>query len=101
MSKDAFPEKFSKMAIDHMNDDHRHDMVTMLQALANADWVEDSEMMAFDQDKVTLKGIGPKGREEVFDLRYPEPIAKAKEFRPVLVDMVRKARAILADVKED
>ncbi|MEM6769813.1 MAG: DUF2470 domain-containing protein [Bacteroidota bacterium] len=97
MENNAFPPKFVTMAINHMNDDHRKDMVTMLHALANATWVEDAEMLAFGIEKTSLRAFGPDGRTEDIDLAYPHPIAKAQEFRPVLVDMVRKARKVLAE----
>ncbi|MEM6261982.1 MAG: DUF2470 domain-containing protein [Bacteroidota bacterium] len=92
-----FKEKFVKMAVDHMNEDHRPEMCTMLKAYCDAHWVTDAEMLHFDKEKVQIQGLGEKGEKETFEITYETPLKKEKEFRPVLVGMVRHSREMLKE----
>ncbi|MEM1328899.1 MAG: DUF2470 domain-containing protein [Bacteroidota bacterium] len=91
----TFNQKFVNGAIEHMNDDHRDAMVDMLHGFHNATWVTDAEMLHFDAEKMRVKGLGENDKSEEFDIVYDEPLATAKQFRPVLIKMLQKARTQL------
>jgi len=86
-------QAFVDHSVNHMNEDHRDAMVDMLHGLCQALWVTDAEMLTFDDTCMQLRGLGPADRTEEFTIAYDEPLTEAKEFRPMLIALLGKARA--------
>ncbi|MEM9833569.1 MAG: DUF2470 domain-containing protein [Bacteroidota bacterium] len=89
----SFDQKFVDGAIEHVNDDHRDAMTDILQGLCGADWVTDAEIVHFDKDKMNVRGLNEAGREELFTVPYDESLEKPNQFRPMLIALLKRARA--------
>ncbi|MEM6347205.1 MAG: DUF2470 domain-containing protein [Bacteroidota bacterium] len=83
---------FVQHAVNHMNEDHRDAMVDMLHGLCKAPWVTDAEMLHFDEHSIQIRGFGPVDKSEEFSIPYDEPLTKANQFRPTLMQLLTKAR---------
>ncbi|MEM9884840.1 MAG: DUF2470 domain-containing protein [Bacteroidota bacterium] len=94
MESIEFKQKFVTNAVEHMNDDHRDAMIDILQAFCDADWVVDAEMLHFDREKIKIRGLGEADKTADFEVAYDQPLTTAKEFRPVLIGMLKQARAM-------
>ncbi|MEM6319994.1 MAG: DUF2470 domain-containing protein [Bacteroidota bacterium] len=95
-----FNQKYKDYAINHMNEDHRDAMVEMLQGFCQANWVTDAEMLDFDAQQMQIRGLDAVKQSEDFTLLFDTPLADAKEFRPTLMALLSKARA-LKNTKND
>ncbi|MEM1118799.1 MAG: DUF2470 domain-containing protein [Bacteroidota bacterium] len=89
-----FNQKYKDYAINHMNEDHRDAMVEMLQGFYQTNWVMDAEMLDFDAQQMQIRGLGVANESEDFTLTFDTPLANAKEFRPALMALLSKARAL-------
>ncbi|MEM8527003.1 MAG: DUF2470 domain-containing protein [Bacteroidota bacterium] len=94
MKETQFQAKFIKNAVEHMNDDHRDAMVDILQGLCGATWVTDAEMLTFDKEKMQIRGTGAAEKTEDFEVLYDTPLEKPKDFRPTLIELLRRARTL-------
>ena len=89
-----FKQKFVDNAVAHMNDDHRDAMVDILQGLCQADWVVDAEMLSFDKEKMTIRGLGTNDQTQDFEVTYDQPLEKPAAFRPTLIELLKRARSL-------
>ncbi|MEM8940448.1 MAG: DUF2470 domain-containing protein [Bacteroidota bacterium] len=85
-------QKFAAYAISHVNEDHRPEMIDILRKICKADWVLDAELLSFDHHKMVVEGTDQKAKTERFEISFDRPLQNAKEFRPVLIEIVKKAR---------
>ncbi|MEM0994083.1 MAG: DUF2470 domain-containing protein [Bacteroidota bacterium] len=97
MESIEFKQKFVIGAVEHMNEDHRDAMVDMLQAFHRAEWVTDAEMLHFNREKMKIRGLGVADKTEDFEIAYDQPLQEAKAFRPVLIELLKKARKMLEE----
>ncbi|MEM1328758.1 MAG: DUF2470 domain-containing protein [Bacteroidota bacterium] len=88
----TFDQQFVEGAIEHMNDDHRDAIVDMLHGFHNATWVTDAELLHFDAEKMRVRGLSEDAKSEEFDIVYDTPLENSKQFRPVLIKMLKRAR---------
>ena len=95
----ALPAAAAHRAIDHMNDDHREQMIAMARVLAGLPWVTDVELVGTDVELVGIdaRGIDLRatgdGRDETARLDFAAPLAGPGELRGAIVALARRAEA--------
>lgn len=87
----ALPGAAVGRAIDHMNDDHRENMVQMVRHLGGQAWATDAEMAAIDAAGVELRALSD-GRAETVRLDFDAPLADAGQLRAAIVALAMRAR---------
>ena len=93
MTQKGLDPKFVQYAIDHVNDDHRKEMIEIVQKLCKAGWVEDAELLSYDHNKMTVQGnSATKQKSQLFKILFSKPLTDAKAFRPELIAILEKAR---------
>jgi rhodanese-related sulfurtransferase len=78
-------------AMQHMNEDHRANMVDYARALVGLDWAEDAEMIALDRYGFDLHVTG-KGKEATARITFDPPLTAPGQLRPAIVKLAQQAR---------
>ena len=81
-------------AIQHMNQDHKHNLVDYAKAFLKLDWVEDVEILNLDRYgfDLSIKGQEKSVKER---LSFTKSLNSAQELRPIMADLAEEARAKL------
>lgn len=87
----ALPATAVQRAIDHMNEDHRNNMVDMVRSLAGQTWAEDAELIAIDARGLDIQASG-SGRSELTRVDFVTPLESAGQLRDAVVLLARQAR---------
>ena len=86
-----FNLKFMRYAVDHMNDDHSDATLVILKGYTQATWITKAIMESYDLDQMLIRGEDDDStRSELFQIPFPNQLANAKEFRPVLIAMLKQ-----------
>jgi len=91
---DTFPEKFVAGVVNHINEDHRAEMLDLARGLAGCAWAEEAEILHADPHGIDLLLRGA-GREERMRVPFDPPIERPNQFRPALISLITQARASL------
>lgn len=91
---DTFPEKFVTGVINHINDDHRAEMLDLARGLAGCNWAEEAEILHADPRGINLL-LRTAGHEERLRVPFDPPLAQPNQFRPALITLIGQARARL------
>ncbi|MEN0007059.1 MAG: DUF2470 domain-containing protein [Bacteroidota bacterium] len=86
----TFNIKFMRYAVDHVNDDHSDAMLTILKGHTEAQWIDKAVLLSYDSKQMQVSGEDATGRNELFEIPFPESLSNAQEFRPVLIAMLRR-----------
>lgn len=78
-------------AMQHMNEDHRANMVDYARALAGLDWAEDAEMIALDRYGFDLRVTG-QGKAATVRIAFDPPLTAPGQLRPAIVKLAQQAR---------
>ncbi|MEM7343887.1 MAG: DUF2470 domain-containing protein [Chloroflexota bacterium] len=78
-------------AIQHMNEDHRDNLVDYARNLAGLSWVEEAEMLGLDVEGFDLKVVGG-GQADQVRITFDAPLTHANQLRPALVDLAKRAK---------
>ena len=88
----AFNLKFMRYAVDHVNDDHSDAMLLILKDHNKEEWINKAILESYDADRMLVKGEDEESsRSELFEIPFPKPLSNAKEFRPVLIAMLKQS----------
>jgi len=91
---ETFPEKFVAGVVAHINADHRTEMRDLAQGLAGQTWTEDVEVLHADPCGIDLL-LRAEGREERLRIAFDTPLERPNQFRPALIALIGRARALL------
>ncbi|MEM7125935.1 MAG: DUF2470 domain-containing protein [Chloroflexota bacterium] len=92
MSADPIlPDDVIERAIEHMNEDHAHNLLDYAQVLADLSWAEGVEMSELDFEGFELIVHG-EGRVQQVRIDFDKPLTDASELRPALVELANRAR---------
>ena len=80
--------------VEHMNDDHAHNLVDYAHAFADANWVEEATMVRLDRYGFDMRVSAGERSEEV-RIAFDDPKSTSDEIHEVMVRLARKARSIL------
>lgn len=81
-------------AIEHMNEDHAHNMLEYIEAFTRIDDARAVRMLRLDRLGFDVRVQRPAGAETV-RLAFPEPVDEPGRLRHAMVDMTMRARAVL------
>lgn len=82
-------------AMQHMNEDHRNNLLDYARALAGFDWAEDAEMIALDRYGFDLRATG-QGKQATARIAFDPPLTEPGQLRPAVVKLAKLARQKLA-----
>lgn len=82
-------------AMQHMNEDHRHNLLDYARALAGFDWAEDAEMIALDRYGFDLRATG-QGKQATARIAFDPPLTEPGQLRPAVVKLAKLARQKIA-----
>ncbi|MBX3015576.1 MAG: DUF2470 domain-containing protein [Caldilineaceae bacterium] len=85
------PTALVTRAIEHMNEDHAHNLLDYAHTLAGLTWAEDAEMTGLDPTGFDLVVRGG-GRIQHVRLPFEPPLTQADQLRPALVVLAQRAR---------
>ncbi|GAB4113766.1 MAG: hypothetical protein Fur005_08660 [Roseiflexaceae bacterium] len=112
------PSMFVAGIVEHINSDHRAQMIDLAQGLAGQRWVEDASLIAADTEPPTgiesmsavrvenasliaadtegvdLQVVGAK-RSEQIRIVFDQPIVHPNEFRPAMIALIHRAQMVL------
>ncbi len=77
--------------IEHMNDDHAHNLLDYTHAFTDADWAERATMVRLDQHGFDLRVENDERSTEV-RIGFAEPRTTADEIHEIMVRLAREAR---------
>ncbi len=80
--------------IQHMNEDHAHNLLDYARGLAGLLWAEDVEMTGLDAAGFDLVVWGA-GRIQHVRIPFDPPLTRTEQLRPALVHLAQQARALL------
>lgn len=92
--REARPDPLREMAgdvIDHMNEDHAHNLVDYLHAYTAAHWADEATMVGLDQYGFDIVGTAGE-RSETFRLTFVEPRDTREQIHEVMVRLAREAK---------
>ena len=95
----AEPDPLFKMALEameHMNEDHKDNLLDYAKAFLKLDWAEDVEMLNLDRYGFDLNVLG-QGQLAQKRLSFAKTLEDAKELRPIMVSLAEEARAKLSE----
>lgn len=78
-------------AIQHMNEDHAHNLLDYAHVLAGLPWAEEAEMSGLDVAGFDLIVRGG-GRIEHVRIPFDTPLTSADQLRPAMVALAQRAR---------
>lgn len=84
-------------AIDHMNDDHGQALADYARAFGGVDDPDSAHMVALDRLGFDLSVTDAAGRQQQVRVHFDEPLELPSQVRPTMVDLVERARALLAE----
>nr|WP_297918773.1 DUF2470 domain-containing protein [uncultured Allomuricauda sp.] len=87
--------KFVDYAINHVNEDHRLEMIQIVKTLTPFRDVEDVTVMDYHSSGMELLVHLPNQKEQYITLPFEKKLESPQEFRPALIAMVNKARQLL------
>lgn len=90
----AFPAKFVTGVVNHINEDHRREMLDLAHGLAGQHWAGDAELLHADPGGIDLL-LRTAGREEQLRVVFDPPLERPDQFRPTLIALIARARANL------
>lgn len=85
-------------AVQHMNEDHPHNLLDYARAFLRLEWAEHARMLTLDRYGFDLEirgGTKGTGKLEKARLSFTEPLQDAADLRPLMVNLAREARAHL------
>jgi len=85
------PAALVARAIQHMNEDHAHNLLDYAHNLAGITWAEEVEMTALDYTGFDLVVRGG-GRLQPVRIPFDPPLTAAEQLRPALVALAQQAR---------
>lgn len=85
------PPKLVEDAIQHMNEDHAHNLLDYARGLAGLPWAEDVEMTGLDAAGFDIVARGG-GRIAHARIPFDLPLTDANDLRPALVALAGRAR---------
>lgn len=80
--------------IEHMNDDHAHNLVDYAHAFTDADWAERAIMVRLDHFGFDMR-VEAQDRSQEVRVTFDEPKTTQDEIHEVMVRLARKAREAL------
>lgn len=92
---DALPEKFVAGVVEHVNQDHRAEMLELAHGLAGQRWAEDATLLHADKRGFELL-LCAGGREEQVRIDFDTPLELPNQFRPALIALIGNVRRALA-----
>lgn len=91
MAHQPEPAALIQRAMQHINDDHGHNLLEYAQRLAGLNWAEEAEMSSLDLAGFDLVVRG-SGRIHHVRLTFDASLASAEQLRPALVALAQRAR---------
>ncbi|MFN4294352.1 MAG: DUF2470 domain-containing protein [Thermoflexales bacterium] len=82
-------------AVQHMNEDHRGNLLDYARGLAGLDWAEDAEMIALDRYGFDLRVVG-QGKETTTRIAFVPPLTEPGQLRSAVVRLAKLARQKIA-----
>ncbi|BCX04766.1 MAG: hypothetical protein KatS3mg053_2704 [Candidatus Roseilinea sp.] len=83
-------------AMQHMNEDHRNNLLDYARGLAGLDWAEDAEIIALDRYGFDLRVTG-QGKQATARIAFDPPLTEPGQLRPAVVKLAKLARQKLAE----
>ncbi|MEM9361381.1 MAG: DUF2470 domain-containing protein [Bacteroidota bacterium] len=85
-------KKFINYAVNHVNEDHRKEMIQLVQVFTDYEAVSDVTLLDYDAEGMEVIIVEREKGEQRTRIPFPEALKGPHDFRPVLVDMVKTAR---------
>lgn len=85
---------FARGVIEHMNEDHAHNLLDYAHAFADADWCTEATMVRLDQLGFDLR-VADTDRSEEVRVGFASPKTTHDEVHEVMVRLARAARELL------
>ncbi|MEO0726288.1 MAG: DUF2470 domain-containing protein [Bacteroidota bacterium] len=89
---EAFNLRVMRNAVEHVNDDHSDAMLLILKDHTKKQWMNKAVLESYAPKQMLVRGENEASdRSELFQIPFPKPLTNAKEFRPVLIAMLKQA----------
>jgi putative heme iron utilization protein len=85
------PEKVVRGIVQHVNEDHRQEMLECALAFGNTPWATDATLERFDRTGMDLRASG-NGREQKMRLEFATPIQHNKDIQATMLELTEQAR---------
>ena len=80
-----------RQAVEHMNEDHKENLLDYARNLAGLSWAEEVEMLSLDVEGFDLDVKGGDQMEQA-RIIFDPPLTKANQLRPRMVDLANQAK---------
>lgn len=90
-NNEVLPAQVIAGAIQHMNEDHGHNLLDYARNLAGIAWAEEAEMLSLDVEGFNLLVKGASQTEQT-RITFDTPLTSANQLRPVLVALANRAK---------
>ncbi len=87
-----FDTNFVTYAVNHVNEDHSDALLSIFKYTYNKSRVEMVTLISYNTDKMIVNAFDYSGKSQRFDISFVRPLQSAKEFRPVLIEMLKFAK---------
>ncbi len=91
------PDPLTEIApgvLEHMNEDHSHNLLDYSHAFTDADWASEATMVRLDQHGFDMRVADGERNEEV-RVPFQAPLATSEEVHEMMVRLARQARETL------
>ena len=79
-------------AVDHVNEDHRKEMVLLVQQFTELKGISDVTLLNYDSEGMELIVVQREKPDLKIRVDFPITLNSPQDFRAVLVEMVKTAR---------
>ncbi len=80
-----------RQAVEHMNEDHKENLLDYARNLAGLSWAEEVEMLNLDVEGFDLNVKGGDQTEQT-RITFDEPLTKPNQLRPAIVELAKRAK---------
>ena len=87
-----FDLKFVAFAVAHVNEDHADAMLDIGKAHHHQSSLDKVELVSYDAEKMMVNAFDHSGKTLQLEIPFVRPLQNAKEFRPVLIEMLKSAK---------
>ncbi|NQX85326.1 MAG: DUF2470 domain-containing protein [Flavobacteriaceae bacterium] len=94
MAQKSFDSKFARYAVDHVNADHADAMMIICKAHKNQDY-KSVTLLDYDIEKMQIHAVDCSNAIQNIDIPFVRPLENARDFRPMLIEILNTAKETL------
>lgn len=87
-----FDANFIAYAVKHVNEDHPDALLTIFKDKHNNSRVEAVTLLSYNAEKMVVNAFEHSRKAQQYEIPFVRTLQNAKEFRPVLIEMLKSAK---------